>query len=87
MGEKVNLESLNAKCKECPAFFVLFGFSGARNENSSMSFSNECSTRCETGQVGYFANWKFEVVVRMSFKKYIGINVSTFLKNGDCFVL
>lgn len=40
-------------------FFVLFGFCGGRTKNSSLSFNTECKTRCETGKVRYFANWKF----------------------------
>lgn len=44
MREKENLERLNP---------------GGRDKNSSMSFNTECHTRCEIGQVRYFANWKF----------------------------
>lgn len=71
MGAKENLRSLNAKC----CFFILFGFSGGRNKNSSMSFSAECNTRCEAGQVKYFANWKFgggskDIFLKVSRDKY-----------------
>lgn len=45
--------------QEVSCSFVLFGFSGGRHKNSSMSFNTESHIGCEMGQVRYFANWKF----------------------------